>query len=162
MSIPIPVIDKVIDTVGKFIPDKTKKLELKTELESANMRGEFDLALGQMEVNKAEAQHKSVFVAGWRPAVGWIGAFGFGYTMFFGLISTIVQTTTGFVLEPLEPIHYTVLMTILGGMLGLRSWDKRNGVSTEYIPGVPEMEDGDPEKPKKKGFFKKLFSRKKS
>ena len=31
-----------------------------------------ELAKGQLEVNKTEAAHKSLFVAGWRPAIGWI------------------------------------------------------------------------------------------
>ena len=30
--------------------------------------------MAQLEVNKAEAAHESLFVAGWRPAIGWVCA----------------------------------------------------------------------------------------
>lgn len=158
MSIGLPVIDKVIEQAGKFIPDKTKKMEFEAELRKQAMSGEFAMYTGQMEVNKVEAQHKSTFVAGWRPFVGWIGGLGFGYTMFHGIIAGILLSTTGFILPPLDPMHYTVLMTILGGMLGLRSWDKKNGTNTDSISSVQIDENGEPVK--KKGFFKRVFSRK--
>ena len=61
----IGVAGKVLD---KFVEDKDLKAklehEMKMQLHNAN--------LAQVEINKAEATHKSIFVAGWRPACGWI------------------------------------------------------------------------------------------
>jgi len=59
----ISPIEKIL---GKFVADKDLKTkleyELKSEIHKANM--------AQLEVNKAEAAHKSIFVAGWRPFIG--------------------------------------------------------------------------------------------
>jgi len=155
MSLPIPIIDNIIEQVGKFIPDKTKKQEFEADFRQKALSGEIDLLTGQMEVNKIEASHKSVFVAGWRPFVGWIGGLGLAYTMFYGLLSALCLAWFGITLIPLDPMHYTVLMTILGGLLGLRSWDKKNGVSTENFS--ENFSPGDDEGDNKKGFFKRMF-----
>ena len=69
------VIEKLIDPVStildKFVADKDLKQklehELKTELHRANM--------AQIELNKVEAGHRSIFVAGWRPFLGWCLSF---------------------------------------------------------------------------------------
>ena len=66
-----PITNSVVGiagkVLGKFVADKNLKMklehELKTQLQTAN--------LAQIEVNKLEAQHKSIFVSGWRPSVGW-------------------------------------------------------------------------------------------
>ena len=63
----LPIFGSVID---KVIPDKAAaekaKLEAQAQLVAAATQG----ALAQLEVNKVEAAHQSVFVAGWRPAIG--------------------------------------------------------------------------------------------
>ena len=66
------MIDKLIGPitgiVDKFVVDKDLKMQLQHELETAI----HSANLAQLEVNKAEAGHKSIFVAGWRPSVGWV------------------------------------------------------------------------------------------
>ncbi len=63
----IPLIGTILDIVkgplDKLIPDKSKRAEFAHALEMEILRS----GMAQMEVNKAEAQHKSIFVAGWRP-----------------------------------------------------------------------------------------------
>ena len=61
---------------GKAIEDPAKKAEIELKLKEL----EQAINLGQIEVNKAEANNTNWFVAGWRPAIGWIGAFALGYT----------------------------------------------------------------------------------
>ena len=58
---------------------KLSEMALKGELEA--VQNEFELAKGQLEVNKAEAQHADIFVSGWRPFIGWVcgGAFAWNY-----------------------------------------------------------------------------------
>jgi hypothetical protein len=80
----------------------------------------------QIEVNKVEAAHKSLFVAGWRPAIGWICGFALLY-------STIVSPILGIWLEVPE-VDTSLLTTVLMGMLGLgamRTFEKTKGVSRE-------------------------------
>ena len=61
---------------GEAIEDPTKKAEIELKLKEL----EQAINLGQIEVNKTEANNANWFVAGWRPAIGWIGAFALGYT----------------------------------------------------------------------------------
>lgn len=60
----------VTGLLDKFIEDKDVKNQLAHEISTMAERHAQDLAKGQLEVNKVEAAHKSMFVAGWRPAVG--------------------------------------------------------------------------------------------
>jgi hypothetical protein len=76
------------DLLARLFPDPAQRAEAEQKLETIRQSGELaelaaqvDLAKGQLEVNKIEAAHASVFVAGWRPALGWVivGAIGFKY-----------------------------------------------------------------------------------
>ena len=129
------MIDKLIGPVtsllDKFVEDKDQKAKLAHEVATMAQRHAQELAKGQLEVNKAEAQHKSLFVSGWRPAVGWCCVFGM-------MGNYMVIPFTNFVLALLE-IDVTVplidtatMMPVLMGMLGLgamRTYEKRTGVS---------------------------------
>ena len=100
--------------IGKLVPDKDLKAklehELKTELHKANM--------AQLEVNKAEAAHKSLFVAGWRPFVGWVCALALAYHFIFQPIMVFAISLYGLSVT-LPEFDMGSLMTILMGMLGL-------------------------------------------
>jgi len=87
--------------------------------------------MAQVEVNKQEAAHKSLFVAGWRPAIGWICGLGM-------LSNFIIVPMTNFVLALVESpvvvplIELETMMPVLLGMLGLggmRSYEKAKGVA---------------------------------
>ena len=69
----------------------------------------------QSEINKLEAQHRSTFVAGWRPFIGWICGFALAYNF---IIRDLAIWAFGIesVHAPLQMEH---LMTVLLGMLGL-------------------------------------------
>ena len=73
----LPILGGVID---KVLPDKAAadkaKLEMQLKLLDAANAG----ALAQLEVNKVEAAHQSTFVAGWRPAIGWVCAAALAYS----------------------------------------------------------------------------------
>ena len=75
----------------------------------------------QSEINKVEAQHRSIFVSGWRPMVGWICAFAFG---FHYIVMPLLMAYTD-----MKPIEFDTnsLFTVLMGMLGLgglRTYEK--------------------------------------
>ena len=65
------LIGPVTGLLDKFIEDKDQKAKLAHDLATMAERHAQELAKGQLEVNKAEAAHKSIFVAGWRPFIGW-------------------------------------------------------------------------------------------
>lgn len=97
----------------RVIPDKEQRAKAEAEMALAMMQGELTLAALQAEVNKAEAGHASVFVAGWRPAVGWVCAMGLAW-QYFG--RSIAEAVTG---APIEPVDMADLLILLLGMLGL-------------------------------------------
>ena len=90
------------------------------------MDAHVELARGQMEINKIEAG-SDLFRGGWRPACGWICVFGLFYNASLQPIAPeLVAIITGKAMT-LRPADTEVLMTLLGGLLGLggmRSWEK--------------------------------------
>lgn len=129
------MIDKLIGPVtgllDKFIEDKDQKAKLAHEVATMAQRHAQELAKGQLEVNKAEAQHKSLFVSGWRPAVGWCCVFGMmGNFMVIPFTNFVLALLKIEVVVPL--IDTATMMPVLMGMLGLgamRTYEKRTGVS---------------------------------
>lgn len=125
----LSILDTVLDRV---IPDRNARAEAKELLANMEQAGELRLLFGQLEVNKQEAAHSSVFVSGWRPAVGWICAAGMGYNfVVYPLLKFIVVVYAPEVPE-LPVLESGELMTLLLGMLGLagyRTFEKREGVA---------------------------------
>jgi hypothetical protein len=118
----MPLVDKVLD----FIPNPAEKLRVKAEMEAAGQRGELDLLLGQLEINKVEAAHKSLFVAGARPFIMWVCGIALAY-------STVIHPILDIWLE-MPSVDVSVLMPVLMGLLGLggmRSFEKFKGVARE-------------------------------
>ena len=101
------LIGPVTGLLDKFIEDKDQKARLAHEVATMAQNHAQELAKGQLEINKAEAQHRSIFVAGWRPYVG----------------VTIPELPT---------FDMSSLLTVLMGMLGLgglRTFEKTKGVA---------------------------------
>jgi len=128
------VIDKLIGPVtgllDKFIEDKDQKARLAHEIATLAQKEAHKNAALQLEVNKVEAAHKSLFVSGWRPFIGWtcgLGMFGNFITIPF---SNFVLALFGIdIVIPLVPLE--TMMPVLMGMLGLgamRTYEKKNAV----------------------------------
>jgi len=140
MGIPIigDIINAVKDLAGEVIVDKDKKNEILYKVEQLKDQADqrfHDELMGQIEVNKVEAAHSSVFVAGWRPFIGWVGGVGLGYTFVLAPFLEILVKTLGYA-EPMPVVDSTSLMTLVLAMLGIgaqRSWDKTKGVDTKQI-----------------------------
>ena len=128
----------IVETVGKVADDlfTSDEERLKAELEAYT--AETDRASLQTEVNKIEAAHASIFVAGWRPAIGWIGAGAMAYQFiiypFLTWGWTLMQAnnwiSTTLSAPPILPTD--ALWVILTGILGLgaaRSFDKKAGTA---------------------------------
>lgn len=80
--------------------------------------------LKQVEVNLAEAKHSSLFVAGWRPAVGWIGATGLA--MHFIILPLLV--TFGLQVPRLDAAQLMQLVLAMLGFGAARSWERWKGI----------------------------------
>lgn len=111
MSILNSLIGPVTGLLDKFIEDKDKKNAIAFELATMAEKHAQELAKGQLEINKTEAAHKSLFVAGWRPAIGWICGLALLYSTLIAPILNIWFTV--------PPVNNDLLSTILLGMLGL-------------------------------------------
>lgn len=112
---------------GEKIEDPNAQAELLYKLKLL----EHETLKGQMAINQTEATHKSIFVAGWRPFIGWSGGFALAYNYIAQpFIFTILAANDIVVDMPILDIG--TLMTLITGMLGfgmMRSFDKKNNVS---------------------------------
>jgi len=126
MTILTSLIGPVTGLLDKFIEDKDKKNAIAFELSTMAEKHAQELAKGQLAVNQTEAAHKSLFVAGWRPAIGWICGFALLY-------STIISPILG-IWFTVPPVDGSLLTSVLMGMLGLgamRTAEKVKGVQRE-------------------------------
>ena len=118
--------------LGKFIEDKDVKNKLAHEIATMAEKHAQELAKGQLEINKTEAQHRSIFVAGWRPFVGW--TCGVALAWHFVLAPSIMFFSAYFGVElpKLPTFDMESLLTVLMGMLGLgglRTFEKFKGIT---------------------------------
>jgi hypothetical protein len=106
---------KVIDRVW---PDPEKAAAAKLELFKMQQSGELAAMAGQMEINKVEAANPSVFVSGWRPAIGWVCGAGFAIQF---VVGPLAEWGSAFYGAPVKfPAMDTgTMMPLLLGMLGL-------------------------------------------
>ena len=97
-------------SLGEFAKDLREAIKGK-EIDPDKM---MDLVKVQSEINKMEAQHRSVFVAGWRPFIGWICGIALLYNF---IIRDVIAWVSPDAMPP--AIQMDQLITILLGMLGL-------------------------------------------
>lgn len=124
-------IELITSIIGRVWPDKTEqeKAQLAAAMQADNNLTK--LLSGQLEVNAAEAANPNLFVAGWRPCVGWVCAMAFAWQ--FVMLPIIVFTAS--LLHhpvPVPVFDISTLNTVLMGMLGLgtmRTYEKIKGVS---------------------------------
>ena len=130
-------ISAALDIGGKLIdrlwPDPTQAAAAKLELLKMQQNGDLAVMVAQTDINKIEAASSSMFVAGWRPFVGWVGGFGLAYAAILEPMLRLIATLSGYTGE-FPAIDTTITMQILFGLLGLgamRSYDKVKGVATK-------------------------------
>lgn len=115
---------------GKEVIDPTRLAEIEAKLNELDQA----LLMAQIEINKAEATHPSVFVAGWRPFVGWICGLSFGWHFLGAPIANFIIRIYKPTFE-LPSFDIQTLVTVLFGMLGLglyRSLEKKWGVQDQH------------------------------
>jgi Holin of 3TMs, for gene-transfer release len=125
----IPAVVKLGEgLIDRFFPDPEKKAQALFELEKMRQTGELaeltastDLAKLQIQTNIEEAKTGNFFIAGWRPAVGWIAVAGICYQVVFRpVIGWLMENTAGWSMPP--TLELETLMTLLFGILGLGAY----------------------------------------
>jgi len=119
--------------INKIWPDPVKQAEEQRKLQELAQKGnleelnaEIKLLISQVDLNKVEAAHKSIFVAGWRPFVGWVCGLGLLYNVILAPFLDIWLTVP----EVKTDLLYPVLLGMLG-LGGMRSFEKVKRVSRE-------------------------------
>ncbi|NOY63597.1 MAG: hypothetical protein GXP10_10705 [Gammaproteobacteria bacterium] len=135
-------IGSIISGVGKIADDLFTSDEERLKIALQEKAIEAGLIKGQLDVNAAEAKHKSVFVAGWRPAIGWVGALAMLYQfVVYPLLTWLwaIAQAKGYLPAdlPAPPtLPADALWVVISGMLGvagMRSFDKFKGTQTDAI-----------------------------
>ena len=129
----------IISRVWPDPSDQAKQLfkleELKQKGDLAQLNAMVVSLQGQLKINAVEAAHKSIFVAGWRPFIGWVGGFSLAYAGILEPLMRFIATVAGY--EGDFPLIETAsTITILMGMLGIggmRSYDKKNKTQTDKL-----------------------------
>lgn len=129
-----PLVNKLVDR----IPDPNARAEAKEQFEKELLSAVTQASVAQTKINEIEAGHRNVFVAGWRPFIGWVC--GIGLLWSFILQPIMVWTITSFDLgvDNLPVIDtdglYQLVLAMLG-MGGLRTFEKMKGVARETKVG---------------------------
>jgi len=128
----LPFLDKVLDMIPN--PQAREKARQDLTMQLVNIAADENKA--QTEVNKAEAQHPNVFVAGWRPFIGWTCGVSLAWTYticpVLSWFSVVLFDYTGTFPE----LDTAPMLTLVTSMLGvgiMRSFDKFNGTDTKII-----------------------------
>ena len=127
------LIGPITGLLDKIIPDKDLREKLAHEIATMAEKHAQELMKGQLDVNKVEAAHKSLFVAGWRPAVGWVCVLGMASNfILIPFANFALMLAEKDILIPM--VDTATMMPVLMGMLGLgvmRTYEKKTGVSRE-------------------------------
>lgn len=124
------VVGLVTSIVSKVWPDKTEQQKQEFTLALTRELNETQLLTKQIDVNVEEAKSSNIFVAGWRPFIGWVCGLAFAW-QFIGLpIFLFISNALGHPVQP--PVFDTASMTtVLLGMLGLGSLRTYEKVKTK-------------------------------
>lgn len=120
------VADLAGSVINKIWPDKT-------EQEKQQLAAAVTLIQGQLAINQAEASNQSLFVSGWRPAIGWVCGSACAWNWIGLPIAKVLLALYGHPLD-LNPADLAEMMPILMGMLGLgglRTFEKINKVAAK-------------------------------
>ena len=121
------IMPSVMEVAGRFLPeDREKRAAAEREIQAKLTDSLAQVDLAQLGINKVEAAHRSMFVAGWRPFIGWTCGVALMYTYVLQPILVFGLAQSGYLVD-LPRMDLGELMPVLMGMLGLgglRSWEK--------------------------------------
>jgi len=129
---PVSAVAGLAETlISRIWPDPTARASAEAQLIKAQMDAALAGVQQQIDINKIEAASSSVYVAGWRPGIGWICGAAFG--LHFVVLPVLGWLAVLFGHDPIAvPFDMDTLMTVLMGLLGLgglRTFEKVRGVA---------------------------------
>lgn len=122
-------VEKIANVVDKFVETPEEKQAAKVVI----MKLQQNADLAQTEINKIEAGHRTIFVAGWRPFIGWVCGMGLAYHF---ILQPFMEFFVRIIMDnPPDLPHIAIgsLVTILLAMLGMsatRTYEKDKGISS--------------------------------
>lgn len=129
----ITAVTTLADSAIKRIwPDATEIEKAKLAQLSQELQNQFSLVMGQLDINKIEATSRSVFIAGWRPAIGWICGIALGYAAIIEPIARFIAVVLFHYDGAFPAIDTELTLQVLLGLLGLagmRSFEKSKGLA---------------------------------
>ncbi len=133
----LALLNPITAIIDKVLPDKAANDAAKAQLLQIQLTGDLNNALAQLQVDQAEAQSKSLFVAGWRPFVGWAcgGAFLYAFIIQPFAQFLLVAFHSNFDPAKLPNLNLADMLPVLLGMLGLaglRTAEKVKGVDAGH------------------------------
>lgn len=131
---------QLLGGIGQFAKDIRQAItgelapEKKAEIEMKLLEIEFSSAKAQAEINLAEARHASVFVAGWRPAIGWVCALGLAWQFLVNPILIWLVSAAGMDVSPplLQTGELYTLVLALLGLGGMRTYEKLQNIQGRH------------------------------
>lgn len=119
---PIEAVGKVLDLLFTSDKERLDKITVLARL------AEQAYAV-QGEIGKIEASHRSLFVAGWRPFIGWTcgAALAYTYILRDALVYFVLSPAQSEALPALNVSELSTLLYALLGLGGLRTFEKLKG-----------------------------------
>ena len=105
------VADLAGTVINKIWPDKS-------EIEKQQLAAAVMMIQSQLDINKVEAAHPSIFVSGWRPAIGWVCGAGCAWNWVLLPVAKVLLPMAGYVVA-VSPADLSEMMPLLFGLLGL-------------------------------------------
>ena len=130
-----PIVGKVIDKIPNSQEREKAKLQFEVELAKIDqtiLTSLVEIDKAQAAINVEEAKHSNIFVAGWRPFIGWVCGAGFAWLVLIQPILVFAFAASGHPIKDLPAIDSNLIIGMCSGMLGLgglRSFEKYKGVA---------------------------------
>jgi hypothetical protein len=126
------IVGKAMD----LIPNANDRAKAQEAIQRALMDAAAQADAGQRDINKIEAASASLFVAGWRPCIGWVGALALGsYYLPQHIMAAVMWTRVAWFADKLPPYPISMDDTLMGlvtailGIGAMRSFEKFKGVN---------------------------------
>jgi len=119
--------------ISRIFPDPAQAADAKLKLLELQQSGELSVMTAQTDINKVEASNSSIFVSGWRPAIGWVCALALAYQYLLKPLVMGILPNFGIAIAPLPGLDDNLWQLMMGmlGMGGLRTMEKMQGVASK-------------------------------
>ena len=128
----IGLVNSIVSGISGYFHDKAQLELAKVEIEKALIDFARQVDTGQIELNKEESKSQWLFVAGWRPFIGWMGGIAIGYQFLIRPVFDAVALLVDPAIPALPAADLNEIIGLVSAMLGvagLRTYEKIKGVN---------------------------------